>query len=231
MTSTGRPPGAMYSLTEHNPKVCLTADDIEGVYLYPLCDGRALPSSNGLKKGEAGYEREGLECYKTKLYIGAVRVLVYIFVPILIILIIQILILHRLKQHHELVDELHESRTKAVQAANRHKKMSIERRPRPRRPRTRSRGRGVRGARVEERAGDGRTDDPGQDARQHGARPPRPTSAWRRRPRWPLRAGSRPKRRSRLAWPARRPEAPWLAKLRNEPALEPSVRAASGSVG
>ena len=45
----------------------------------------------------------------------------------LIILIIQILILHCLKQHHdELVDELHESRTKAVQAANRHKKMSIE---------------------------------------------------------------------------------------------------------
>ena len=118
----------MYSLTEHNPKVCLTSDDIEGVYtLYPLCDGRALPSSTGLKKGEAGYEREGLECYKTKLYIGAVRVLVYIFVPILIILVIQILILHCLKQHHdELVDELHESRTKAVQAANRHKKMSIE---------------------------------------------------------------------------------------------------------
>ena len=118
----------MYSLTEHNPKVCLTSDDIEGVYtLYPLCDGRALPSSTGLQKGEAGYNREGLECYKTKLYIGAVRVLVYIFVPILIILVIQILILHCLKQHHdELVDELHESRTKAVQAAHRHKKMSIE---------------------------------------------------------------------------------------------------------
>lgn len=118
----------MYSLTEHNPKTCLTSDDIEGVYtLYPLCDGRALPSSTGLKKGEAGYEREGLECYKTKLYIGAVRVLVYIFIPILFILVIQILILHCLKSHHDvIVDELHESRTKAVQAANKHKKMSIE---------------------------------------------------------------------------------------------------------
>jgi len=118
----------MYSLTEHNPKTCLTSDDIEGVYtLYPLCDGRALPSSTGLKKGQAGYQREGLECYKTKLYIGAVRVLVYIFIPILFILVIQILILHCLKSHHDdLVDELHESRTKAVQAANKHKKMSIE---------------------------------------------------------------------------------------------------------
>jgi hypothetical protein len=118
----------MYSLTEHNPKVCLTSDDIEAIYtVYPLCDGRALPSSAGLQKGEAGHEREGLECYKTKLYIGAVRVLIYIFVPILIIMLIQILILACLKQHHDdLVDELHESRTKAINVANRHKKNSIE---------------------------------------------------------------------------------------------------------
>ena len=118
----------MYSLTEHNPKVCLTSDDIEAIYtVYPLCDGRALPSSAGLQKGEAGHEREGLECYKTKLYIGAVRVLIYIFVPIIIIMLIQILILACLKQHHDdLVDELHESRTKAINVANRHKKNSIE---------------------------------------------------------------------------------------------------------
>jgi hypothetical protein len=118
----------MYSLTEHNPKVCLTSDDIEAIYtVYPLCDGRALPSSTGLKKGEAGNEREGLECYKTQLYIGAVRVLIYIFVPILFIMVAQILILACLKRHHdEMVDELHDSRTKAVNVANKHKKKSIE---------------------------------------------------------------------------------------------------------
>jgi cytochrome c-type biogenesis protein CcmH/NrfF len=118
----------MYSLTEHNPKVCLTSDDIEAIYtVYPLCDGRALPSSTGLKKGEAGNEREGLECYKTQLYIGAVRVLIYIFVPILFIMVTQILILACLKRHHdEMVDELHDSRTKAVNVANKHKKKSIE---------------------------------------------------------------------------------------------------------
>ena len=118
----------MYSLTEHNPKVCLTSDDIEAIYtVYPLCDGRALPSSAGLKKGEAGNEREGLECYKTQLYIGAVRVLIYIFIPILFIMVIQILILACLKRHHDdLVDELHDSRTKAVNVANKHKKKSIE---------------------------------------------------------------------------------------------------------
>ena len=125
---TGVRQSIMYSLTEHNPKVCLTSDDIEAIYtIYPLCDGRALPSSAGLQKGEAGHEREGLECYKTKLYIGAVRVLIYIFVPIIIIMLIQILILACLKQHHDdLVDELHESRTKAINVANRHKKNSIE---------------------------------------------------------------------------------------------------------
>ena len=125
---TGVRQSIMYSLTEHNPKVCLTSDDIEAIYtIYPLCDGRALPSSAGLKKGEAGNEREGLECYKTQLYIGAVRVLIYIFIPILFIMVIQILILACLKRHHDdLVDELHESRTKAVNVANRHKKKSIE---------------------------------------------------------------------------------------------------------
>merc|ERR1711935_802095 len=125
---TGVRQSIMYSLTEHNPKVCLTSDDIEAIYtIYPLCDGRALPSSAGLKKGEAGNEREGLMCYKTQLYIGAVRVLIYIFVPILFIMLTQILILACLKSHHdELVDELHDSRTKAVNVANKHKKKSIE---------------------------------------------------------------------------------------------------------
>ena len=42
-------------------------------------------------------------------------------------MVIQILILACLKQHHDdLVDELHDSRTKAVNVANKHKKKSIE---------------------------------------------------------------------------------------------------------
>ena len=56
------------------------------------------------------------------------RVLIYIFIPILFIMVIQILILACLKQHHDdLVDELHvDSRTKTVNVANQHKKKSIE---------------------------------------------------------------------------------------------------------
>merc|ERR1711935_688927 len=125
---TGVRQSIMYSLTEHNPKVCLTSDDIEAIYtIYPLCSGRALPSSAGLKKGEAGNEREGLECYKTKLYIGAVRVLIYIFVPILILLFVQILILACLKQHHDaVVDEPKDSRADAMQVARKHKNKSVD---------------------------------------------------------------------------------------------------------
>lgn len=125
---TGVRQSIMYSLTEHNPKVCLTSDDIEAIYtIYPVCDGRAMPTSTGLLKGEGGNEREGLMCYKTHLYIGAVRVLIYIFVPILFFMTLQLLILACLKHHQdEVLDELQQSRTKAVNVAARHKKSSIE---------------------------------------------------------------------------------------------------------
>lgn len=120
----------MYSLTEHNPQVCLTSDDIEAIYtIYPLCNGRALPTSTAMRGADSNNyaTHGGLNCYKTKLYIGAVRVLVYIFMPLLAFLILQLLILQCLKHHHDqMVDELHESRTKAVRVAEKHKKKSVE---------------------------------------------------------------------------------------------------------
>lgn len=115
---TGVRMSIMYSLTEHNPKVCLTPDDIEAINtIYPRCDGRSLTASTATE----------LNCYKTKLYIGAVRVLVYIFIPILALVVMQLLVLSCLKHHHDqLVEELHSTAQEAHKQKEKHKRKSLE---------------------------------------------------------------------------------------------------------
>ena len=115
---TGVRQSIMYSLTEHNPQVCLTPDDLEAINtIYPRCDGRGMTKTNG---GD-------LVCYKTKLYIGAVRVLVYIFVPVLFLVFLQLLVLSCLKRHHDKkVDKLHATAKEAHKEKEKHKRKSIE---------------------------------------------------------------------------------------------------------
>ena len=66
----------MLSFTAQNPKVCLQPDDIEAInLLYPVCTGRAMVRDT----------QEAWRCNKSDAHIGVVRVLVYIFVPVLLI--------------------------------------------------------------------------------------------------------------------------------------------------
>jgi hypothetical protein len=89
---TGVRNSIMEAFTEHNPKVCLTADDLEAInVLYPVCDGRAMTVTTETK----------WNCAKSKQRIGWVRVLVYIFIPIIFIMAGQMLILSRLEYHEE----------------------------------------------------------------------------------------------------------------------------------
>ena len=92
LTDQGVRNSIMEAFTEHNPKVCLTADDLEAInVLYPVCDGRAMTVTTETK----------WNCSKSKQRIGWVRVLVYIFIPIIFIMAGQMLILSRLEYHEE----------------------------------------------------------------------------------------------------------------------------------
>lgn len=115
---TGVRMSIMYSLTEHNPQVCLTSDDIEGIYtVYPVCDGH----------GSAVSTSGTLHCYKTSMYIGVVRVLVYILLPIGVLLTLQILGLSCLQHHHDsLVDDLVEAGKQMNTQKEKHKKKAQE---------------------------------------------------------------------------------------------------------
>ena len=51
----------MEALTEHNPKVCLQPDDIEGIYhLYPRCDGRASESRTPRRRDDCASRTDRL---------------------------------------------------------------------------------------------------------------------------------------------------------------------------
>ena len=64
-------PSVMHSLTQHNPTVCLTADDLDGLYrLYPDC---ALRPTEPV-------------CFKASHNIGLVRLGVYVLIPIILAL-------------------------------------------------------------------------------------------------------------------------------------------------
>jgi hypothetical protein len=123
----------MYTLTEHNPKVCLTSDDMEAIYtIYPLCNGRALPTSTARRGADilpngTNLVVHNLNCYKPALLLGSVRVMVYILSPLLILLLLQLILAHALKEHHdEEMEELHEKRVTAVKRAKSQKKKAAQ---------------------------------------------------------------------------------------------------------
>ena len=90
--ATGTRPSIMEALTAHNPKVCLTADDLEGLNtIYPVCTGRDMTMTTG----------KDWNCGKSDHNIGFVRVAVWIVLPVAAIMLIELLILSRLKSHEE----------------------------------------------------------------------------------------------------------------------------------
>lgn len=114
--STGVRSSIMEHLTTHNPKVCLQPDDIEGLYnIYPRCDGRGMAMTT-----------HQMNCFKSALNIGWVRVMVYIFIPILIVAVMQLLILSCLNHYHEDVkEELANKAHDALEDAKVHKRISV----------------------------------------------------------------------------------------------------------
>jgi len=124
LRDTGTRASIMEAFTAHNPQVCLTPDDLEGLnVLYPVCTGRDMTRNNA----------ERWTCAKSKLNIGWVRVLVWIFCPVAIILFFVVLLLSRLKFHQEekmerkqkKLDEHEKLAHTAVKEAKAHKK-SVE---------------------------------------------------------------------------------------------------------
>jgi len=82
----------MEALTAHNAKVCLTADDMEGLnVLYPVCTGLDMTVNT----------QKDWNCGKSKQNIGWVRVLAWIFIPVAIIMLCELMVLSRLKHHEE----------------------------------------------------------------------------------------------------------------------------------
>lgn len=110
LTADGVRDSIMEALTEHNPKVCLKPDDMEGLnVLYPRCDGRGVAVST-----EAEHN-----CYKMSTQFGWVRVLVYVFLPIAVILLLQLILLSRLRKYDEKVKrELKVSASEASRKAS-----------------------------------------------------------------------------------------------------------------
>ena len=90
-SETGVRSSVMLAFTAHNPNSCLQPDDIEAIsLLYPVCSGRAMTFDT----------TDRWRCNKSDQFIGWVRVLVYIFVPIVVVLTLLMLTLSCVK-HHE----------------------------------------------------------------------------------------------------------------------------------
>lgn len=82
----------MESTVQHNPKSCLTDDDLEALaVLYPDCGARSLSKA---------------VCHKVNHNIGLVRVMVYVVVPFCIILLV-VVILESIMEHyeHQMIEE------------------------------------------------------------------------------------------------------------------------------
>ena len=63
-------PSIMMAFTQHNPSVCLTADDLDALHtIYPDCE-----RPQGMQK---------VICFKSQHNIGLVRVGVYVLIPAL----------------------------------------------------------------------------------------------------------------------------------------------------
>ena len=71
--ATGARHSVMEAFTVHNPHVCISADDLEGLNtLYPVSSGAIVTP----------------RCYKSPLYIGFIRMVVYVLLPLLLALVL-----------------------------------------------------------------------------------------------------------------------------------------------
>jgi len=99
----------MEAFTQHNPKACLTADDLEGIAtLYPDCAG--------IISGAAASE-----CLHTFHNIGTVRILIYAMVPTFVSLIVVFIFVSFV--HRYVTSELTEERSRADAAIQESKEL------------------------------------------------------------------------------------------------------------
>ena len=76
----------MKALTQHNPRVCLTEDDLEGLnVLYPSCSTPITQKPN---------------CFKYSSYIGIVRFGMYTLLPVLLALVLLTMLNACVRRHH-----------------------------------------------------------------------------------------------------------------------------------
>jgi len=77
----------MEAFTQHNPSVCLSPDDIEGInMLYPDCRGYAITRP---------------ECFKSKHRLGWIRMAVYIGLPVVFLMLMLFGVSHAVREHHQ----------------------------------------------------------------------------------------------------------------------------------
>jgi len=101
-TKAGVRPSLMESFTTHNPSVCLTQDDYEGLLsLYPVCEG--MPP--------------GPQCVKSAVNIGYMRVTVFLLCPFIFSLLLSILI-HFCVDKQEEAESRGERLGKAIQRSS-----------------------------------------------------------------------------------------------------------------
>ena len=77
----------MHAFTQHNPRPCLTADDVEGIAtLYPDCSNQGVTE---------------VVCHKVAHNIGRARIAVYVLVPLLITLLFMLACASYFHAYHE----------------------------------------------------------------------------------------------------------------------------------
>ena len=106
----------MESFTEHNPRVCLAADDLEGLnVLYPVCTGRDMTQTT-----------HRWNCFKSKQRIGWVRMLIFVFVPIVVLMTFQMCLLSQLKRYEaRMLRKRGKQEEKLKELAKQHKDASL----------------------------------------------------------------------------------------------------------
>ena len=94
----------MHAFTQHNPRACLTPDDVEGIAtLYPDCSDRGVTE---------------VVCHKVARNIGRARIAVYVLVPMLITLMIMLACASYFHSYHEEEAEEAEERVLRLEEEN-----------------------------------------------------------------------------------------------------------------
>ena len=80
------PASVMLAFTQHPKEVCLSADDLEGLnYLYPVCSGAV--------------RTDEISCFKSERNIGWARLAMWVFLPVMCLMLLLICIIDIIKRH------------------------------------------------------------------------------------------------------------------------------------